>query len=47
MTTLTDRPTTALLVIDVQNGVVGARTGETRWSPTSAPWWKGARRTRR
>ena len=37
MTTLSDRPNTALMVIDVQNGVVGrAPTSATRSSPTSA-----------
>ena len=37
MTTLPDRPNTALLVIDVQNGVVaGAPRSRRKWSPTSA-----------
>ena len=35
MTTLENRPNTALLVIDVQNGVVRGRTTGTPWSPTS------------
>ena len=36
MTTLENRPNTALIVIDVQNGVVGGRTSATRSSRTSA-----------
>ena len=35
MTTLENRPRTALLVVDVQNGVVEERTSVTRSSQTS------------
>jgi len=36
MTTLGNRPNTALLVVDVQNGVVEGHAGATRSSRTSA-----------
>ena len=40
MTTLENRPNTALLVIDVQNGVVRGLIDATRSSRTSAAWSK-------
>ena len=47
MTTLANRPNTALLVIDVQNGVVERRSRRaTPWSPTSAALVEKARRER-
>ena len=46
MTTLENRPNTALLVIDVQRGVVAGATSATRSSRTSASLVEKARRER-
>ena len=40
MTTLENRPNTALVVIDVQNRSWARPTSGTRWSRTSAAWWR-------
>ena len=47
MTTLSDRPNTALVVIDVQNGVVDGAHERDRSSPTSAALVDKARERRR
>ena len=46
MTTLENRPNTALLVVDVQNGVVGGLTSGTRSSRTSPAWSRRRGRSR-